>query len=70
MLFVFQVNTEREDCREKLRFLHAVLAPFLESYLVTAHHINKLTDMETPGQNYRIISKNLLSYTCVTGYLF
>lgn len=36
-----QVNMDRPDCVEKLRFFHQVLAPFLESYYVTACQIHR-----------------------------
>ncbi|XP_062622393.1 glycerol-3-phosphate acyltransferase 1, mitochondrial-like [Saccostrea cucullata] len=43
--FIFQqtcqVNTNRADCMEKLKFYHQILAPFLESYYVTACQISK-----------------------------
>ncbi|XP_048748231.2 glycerol-3-phosphate acyltransferase 1, mitochondrial-like [Ostrea edulis] len=35
-----QVNIDRPDCMEKLKFYHQVLAPFLESCYVTACQIN------------------------------
>jgi len=52
---ILQVNIERKDCQNKLRFFHSVLAPFFESYLVTGHHINKLTDMEIPGKGLFLV---------------
>ncbi|XP_052771964.1 glycerol-3-phosphate acyltransferase 1, mitochondrial-like [Mya arenaria] len=48
----FVVNIEREDCRERIRFLHSVLAPILESYLVTAHHCQKVENSQMPEEDF------------------
>ena len=47
---LLQVNLERSDTKEKLKFLHSVLAPFFEAYFVTAHHIGEVIDNEQPGE--------------------
>ena len=49
-LLYSQVNLERSDTKEKLKFLHSVLAPFFEAYFVTAHHIGEVIDNEQPGE--------------------
>ena len=45
---------ERSDTKEKLKFLHSVLAPFFEAYFVTAHHIGEVIDNEQPGEIFFI----------------
>ena len=44
------MNLERGDTKEKLKFLHSVLAPFFEAYFVTAHHIGEVIEAEIPGE--------------------
>ncbi|XP_045189642.2 glycerol-3-phosphate acyltransferase 1, mitochondrial-like [Mercenaria mercenaria] len=43
---LLRVNLEHEDCKDKLRFFHSILAPFFEAYLVTAHNIQSMTEEE------------------------
>ena len=50
-LFI-QVNIGRQDCMEKLRFLHSALGPLLESYYVTACQISKQLHTEVPELDF------------------
>lgn len=49
---LLRVNIERDDIKEKLKFLHSVLAPFFEAYYVTAYHIGEITDTEMPEADF------------------
>ena len=44
------MNIERDDTKEKIKFLHSVLAPFFEAYFVTAHHIGEVMNTEMTGK--------------------
>ncbi|OWF50789.1 glycerol-3-phosphate acyltransferase 1, mitochondrial-like [Mizuhopecten yessoensis] len=47
-----KANMERRDCVENMVFLHHVLAPFLESYLLTARQINTNLTTELPENDF------------------
>lgn len=47
-----KANMERLDCVENMVFLHHVLAPFLESYLLTARKINTDLATELPENDF------------------
>ncbi|KAK3096107.1 hypothetical protein FSP39_023318 [Pinctada imbricata] len=47
-----KVNAERQDCVDKLRFLHRVTAPLLETYYVTACQISKILITELPEDDF------------------
>ncbi|XP_033756097.1 glycerol-3-phosphate acyltransferase 1, mitochondrial-like isoform X2 [Pecten maximus] len=47
-----KANMERRDCVENMVFLHHVLAPFLESYLLTARQINTNLITELPENDF------------------
>ena len=46
------MNIGRQDCMEKLRFLHSALGPLLESYYVTACQISKQLHTEVPELDF------------------
>ncbi|XP_060072558.1 glycerol-3-phosphate acyltransferase 1, mitochondrial-like [Ylistrum balloti] len=47
-----KANMERRDCVENMVFLHHILAPFLESYLLTARQINTNLKTEMPEDDF------------------
>lgn len=47
-----KANMERRDCVENMVFLHHVLAPFLEAYLVTARQISTNLTAEQPEDDF------------------
>lgn len=54
---------DRPDCVEKLRFFHQVLAPFLESYYVTACQIHR-------GLHSQLLGKYILYYSDCAGKVY
>lgn len=49
---LLRVNIGLSDVREKIQFLHAVLAPILESYLITAYYIAEMLGVEMPEDDF------------------
>ncbi|KAL8558526.1 hypothetical protein ACOMHN_038850 [Nucella lapillus] len=47
-----KVNLNRSDITSKLQFLHGVLAPVLESYLITAYYITESLDGDVPEDDF------------------
>ncbi|KAK7110318.1 glycerol-3-phosphate acyltransferase 1, mitochondrial-like [Littorina saxatilis] len=48
----YMVNVSVEDVRSKLQFLHVVLAPILESYLITACYITQSLEADMPEDDF------------------
>ncbi|KAK7483236.1 hypothetical protein BaRGS_00025529 [Batillaria attramentaria] len=49
---MLRVNVGLVDVREKIQFLHALLAPVLESYLITACYIAETLTVEMPEDDF------------------
>lgn len=58
------MNVGRVEVMDKLKFLHSVMAPVLESYLITACHLAQTVE-EMPGESFESIPCLLLIF-----YLF